>query len=72
MNWAACPEGYDVGSVADSVVNGDECFQQKTPSSRKTRSFTFLHQHPDRIFKEACQRLHELRGFGSVADSVVN
>ena len=31
-----------------------------------------LHQHPDRIFKEPCQRLHELRCLGSVADALVN
>ena len=26
MNWAAYPEGYDVGSVADAMVNGDGRF----------------------------------------------
>ena len=26
MNWAAYPEGYDVGSVADPVVNGEGGF----------------------------------------------
>ena len=31
-----------------------------------------LHQHPDRVFQETSQRLHELRRFGSVADAVVN
>ena len=34
--------------------------------------FRFLHQHPDRMFQKPSQRLHELGGFGSVADTVVN
>lgn len=30
-----------------------------------------LHQHPDRIFKEACQRLHELGSFRAITHSMI-
>lgn len=26
MNWAASPEGYDIGPVADAALNGDGGF----------------------------------------------
>jgi hypothetical protein len=32
-NWAAYPEGYDVGSVADAMVNGDGGFYSPVVSS---------------------------------------
>jgi len=31
-----------------------------------------LHQHPHRIFQEPRERLHELGGFGTIADAVIN
>jgi hypothetical protein len=31
-----------------------------------------LHQHPDRVFQKPRQRLHELRGFGSIANAVIH
>ena len=44
-----------------------------------TSDICILYQHPDGIFQETRQRLHELRGFypkgydvGSVADAMVN
>ena len=40
--------------------------------SHLTSEFFLLHQHSDWIFQEPCQCLHELRGFGSLADAVVN
>jgi hypothetical protein len=32
MRWVAYPEGYDVGTIADSMVNGDDGFHAITAS----------------------------------------
>jgi len=37
-----------------------------------TSEVFFLHQHPDRIFQEASEHLHELGGICPIADAVVN
>src|SRR5258706_5269713 len=55
-----------------SCLGFGKCSKNKTPSNLIARSSILLHEHPNRIFYEPRQCLHELSSLSAIADSMVN